>query len=403
MTERVVLVARGRDRATRPGGMGVTLLMAGLLAAGCTSTAAESEAPSASPSSSTSQPRPVLLALSVSDDQDGVEPGQSVTVRAEHGTITEASLIGTHGTHVKDDLRSTGTFWTTTEPLGYGKTYTLTVEAEGEDGETVTEESTFTTATPQRTVGVSVNVWDDETVGVGMPLIFTFTGAVPDRDAAEEALAVTAEPETEGDFRWFGDSSVIWRPKTYWQAGTEVSIDAEIYGKDLGDGTYGAQDKSVEFDIGEKVVAVADGETHELTVSVGDEDERTMPISMGKPSSPTPHGTYTVMSEHNGYTMDSSTYGVPIDNAEGYRLYVDYAVRLSHSGIFYHSAPWSVGDQGHTNVSHGCINLSLADAAWLMDKSKRGDVFRVMGSGGPELEPTDGWSVWQLSWEEWQA
>ncbi|EHR62666.1 hypothetical protein SaccyDRAFT_3840 [Saccharomonospora cyanea NA-134] len=371
--------------------------------AGCVSTAETGQPPVPSETTSTEAPKPVLLALSVTDGDDAVEPGRPITVNAEHGTITKASLIGKHGTHVKDDLRSEGTFWTTAEPLGYGKTYTLTVEAKGEDGRTVTEESTFTTVTPARTVAVSINVWDDETVGVGMPLIFDFTGPVPDRDAAEEALDIAAEPETEGDFHWFGDTRVIWRPKEYWQPGTEVSIDAGIYGMDLGDGTYGTEDKAVDFTVGEKLVAVADGRKHTMTVSINDKDVKTMPISMGKPSSPTPEGTYTVMSEHNGYTMDSSTYGVPVDSSAGYRLYVDYAVRLSNSGIFYHSAPWSLGDQGNANVSHGCINLSTENAAWLMGKTKRGDVFTVERSGGPELVPEDGWSVWQMPWKEWQS
>jgi hypothetical protein len=38
-----------------------------------------------------------------------------------------------------------------------------------------------------------------------------------------------------------------------------------------------------------------------------------------------------------------------------------------------------------------------------MDTSKKGDVVTVQNSGGPKLEPTDGWSVWQLSWDEWRA
>ncbi len=397
-----MLVGRVRGRLARSSGRWVSFLLAAIVVTGCTSSAAEG-GPSSPATTSSEPPKPVLLALSVSDDEEDVEPGQPVTVRAEYGAITKASLIGKHGTHVKDDLRSDGTFWTTTEPLGYGKTYTLTVEAKGEDGKTVTEESTFTTATPDRTVAVSINVWDDETVGVGMPLIFTFTGPVPDRDAAEDAITITADPETEGDFRWFGDNQVIWRPKEYWEPGTEVTIDAEIYGKDFGEGTFGAEDKTVSFTVGDKLVAVADGKSHKLTVSINDKKVKTMPISMGKPSTPTPKGIYTVMSEHNWYTMDSGTYGVPADSPGGYRLDVEYAVRLSNSGIFYHSAPWSLGDQGRTNVSHGCINLSTENAAWLMNKSNRGDLFEVRNSGGPELDPTDGWSVWQLSWEEWRS
>jgi lipoprotein-anchoring transpeptidase ErfK/SrfK len=150
-------------------------------------------------------------------------------------------------------------------------------------------------------------------------------------------------------------------------------------------------------------VAVADGGTHQMSISVNDQEIKTLPISMGKPGHNTPAGTYTVMSEHNGYTMDSSTYGVAADAPGGYRTFIQYAVRMSNSGIFYHSAPWSVGSQGKSNVSHGCINLSTDNAKWLMDTSKEGDIVTVQNSGGPKLEPTDGWSVWQLSWDEWKS
>ncbi|MER7116250.1 Ig-like domain-containing protein [Saccharomonospora azurea] len=400
--KRVVMVSRTRGLSTRTSGLWGALLLVVAVVAGCSS-AAETGSTGGSAATTTEAPKPALLALSVSDGDDDVEPRRPITVNVEHGTITAASLIGKHGTHVEDELRSDGTSWTTTEPLGYGKTYTLTVEATGDDGAKISEESTFTTATPARTVAVSINVWDDETVGVGMPLIFDFTGSVPDKDAAENALDIAAEPATEGDFRWFGDTRVIWRPKEYWKPGTKVSIDAGVYGTNLGDGTYGVEDRSVDFTVGDELVAVADGRDHTMRVSINGKKVKTLPISMGKPSSPTPAGTYTVMSEHHGYTMDSSTYGVPVDSATGYRTYVDYAVRLSNSGIFYHSAPWSLGDQGNNNVSAGCINLSTENAAWLMGKTKRGDVFTVERSGGPELEPTDGWSVWQLSWEEWQS
>jgi lipoprotein-anchoring transpeptidase ErfK/SrfK len=140
-----------------------------------------------------------------------------------------------------------------------------------------------------------------------------------------------------------------------------------------------------------------------MRVLVNDEQVRTMPVSLGRPGHSTPNGIYTVMSEHRGYVMDSSTYGVPVDSDAGYRLTVDYAVRLSNSGNFYHSAPWSVSDQGTRNVSHGCINLSTENAAWLMKTSKPGDLVRVRNAGNQTLEPTDGWSVWQMSWREWKA
>src|SRR5699024_5164874 len=103
------------------------------------------------------------------------------------------------------------------------------------------------------------------------------------------------------------------------------------------------------------------------------------------------------------YVMDSSTFGVPSDSPQGYKITVDYATRLSWSGIFFHSAPWSVAAQGVRNVSHGCINMTTPAARWLMNQTKPGDLFKVVNSGGPALQPTDGWSVWQMSWDEWKS
>ncbi|MEU6644292.1 Ig-like domain-containing protein [Saccharomonospora sp. NPDC046836] len=341
--------------------------------------------------------------MSVHQGADEVEPGQPVIATAANGRIMEASLVGKHGTVVKGAISPDGASWQSNEPLGYGKTYTLTATARGADGEPATTKSTFTTATPEREVAVSMNVQDGQTVGVGMPLIFTFTGAVADKVAAEKALEVTTEPQIEGAFRWFGDERVIWRPKEYWPSGTTVSVNAAIYGKHLGDGVFGTADTSARMTIGDKLVAVADGDTYQMKVYVNDREVRSLPVSMGKPSTSTPNGTYTLMSEHTGYVMDSSTYGVAVNSSAGYRLVVDYAVRMSDSGIFYHSAPWSLAQQGNTHTSHGCINLSTENAAWLMKLSQPGDLLTVLNAGDQVLEPTDGWSVWQLSWEEWLA
>lgn len=378
------------------------LLACGLVLSACAATAGESSEDVVDVQTTPAPPQ-ATLASTPGDGADDFAPGTPVTVSVTDGEIVEVSLIGADGTVVEGDAEEDGSGWTASEKLGYDKTYTLKAEAVGVGGRAVTSSSTFTTISPQRLVNVWMNVGDGQEVGVGMPLIFTFSDTVTDRTATEEALRIVTEPETEGAFHWFSDRSVTWRPKEYWEPGTTVTIDAEIYGIDLGDGTFGREDRSTEITIGDKLVAVADGGSHEMTVSVNGDVVRTMPLSMGKESSPTPAGDYTVMSEHRGYTMDSSTYGVPTDSPAGYETYTEYAVRMSNSGIFYHSAPWSVGQQGESNVSHGCINLSTANASWLMETSKPGDIITVRNSGGPELEPTDGWSVWQMSWEDWKA
>ncbi len=109
----------------------------------------------------------------------------------------------------------------------------------------------------------------------------------------------------------------------------------------------------------------------------------------------TPNGTYYVLEKFADMVMDSSTYGVPVDSAEGYKLKVQDAVRINNAGIFVHGAPWSVADQGKRNVSHGCPNLSPANAQWFYDNFGSGDPVVVKNSVGI-YDENDGAQDWQI-------
>nr|WP_245572587.1 Ig-like domain-containing protein [Actinokineospora enzanensis] len=347
-------------------------------------------------------PVPLALALTPVDKAADVAPGEPVTVAATGGKLTEVVVTGQDGRAVAGALAADGGSWRSTEVLGYGKTYTTTAKAQDGSGKPATSTSTFSTVKPKRQTALSMNPLDGQKVGVGQPFAFYFDAAIADKAAVEKSIRVTASPAAEGAFYWFGDKEVHWRPKDYWKPGTTVTVDAAVYGKNLGNGVFGKEDRKATVTIGDSVVAVADGGTHQMTVTVNGVVARTIPVSLGKKGHETPYGTYTVMSEHTDYTMDSSTYGVPADAAGGYRTKVAVASRMSNSGIFYHSAPWSVRDQGVRNVSHGCINMSTENAAWLQSISTKGDVIVVQNSGGPALEAWDGLGDWQIPWETWQ-
>ena len=154
-----------------------------------------------------------------------------------------------------------------------------------------------------------------------------------------------------------------WRPAQYWKPGTTVDVAVNTYGVDLGDGLFGQENVTTHFTIGDEVIATADDNTKTLTVRRNGEVVKTMPISMGKNSTPTNNGTYIVGDRFGHIVMDSSTYGVPVNSPNGYRTEVDYATQISYSGIFVHAAPWSVGSQGYSNVSHGCLNVSTEQCA----------------------------------------
>lgn len=389
--------------------LGVVLGLAVLLITSCTSGSAsgEGDAPEKKAATSSTRPappkKPVQLSISPADKAVDVAPGLPITVAAVDGKVTAVSLVNEAGEAVAGQLSPDASTWQTTEPLGYGKTYTATATGKGTDGKDANATSVFTTVRPRLKADLSMNPLDGQTVGVGQPLAFYFDVKVANKAAAEQAIQISSTPATEGAFYWFDDKEVHWRPKEYWAAGTKISINAAIYGKDFGNGVFGNDSRVANVAVGDSIVAVADGGTHQMTVTVNGAVARTIPISMGKPAHETPVGTYVVMSEHTDYTMDSSTYGVPADSPAGYRTHVAVASRMSNSGIFYHSAPWSVGDQGHRNVSHGCINMTTENAAWLQSISQKGDVIAVQNSGGPVLEPWDGLGDWQVPWAEWAA
>ncbi|GBE63861.1 membrane protein [Mycobacterium sp. MFM001] len=220
-------------------------------------------------------------------------------------------------------------------------------------------------APPQPTASVaSIQPANGTVVGVAHPVIVTFTGPVTDRAAAERSIKITSPTHTTGRFSWDDDHVVQWIPDTYWPAHSHVAV--EVHGLSTG------------FDTGDEVLAVASISAHTFTVSINGEVMRTMPASMGKPSRPTPIGSFTALSKERTVTFDSRTIGIPLSSPEGYLIQGQYAVRVTWSGVYVHSAPWSVDSQGYANVSHGCINLSPDNAAWYFDTVHIGDPIEVV-------------------------
>jgi lipoprotein-anchoring transpeptidase ErfK/SrfK len=219
--------------------------------------------------------------------------------------------------------------------------------------------------------------------GAAKPIYINFARPIADRALAEQAIHISSVPPVPGRFYWTSDTQVRWRPQNFWPAGTVVNIDAS-----------GAKSS---FTVPEQLVATIDDATHQMTVSRNGKVEKTIPVSMGMAAGghTTPNGTYYVLEKFPTIVMDSSTYGVPVDSANGYKVNVQLAVRIDNSGNFVHSAPWSVGDQGKRNVSHGCINISPENAKWFYDNFGSGDPIVVKNSKGIYNQP-DGASDWQM-------
>lgn len=333
-----------------------------------------------------------------------VSPSQTIEVHTFGTELVAAKLVNDAGEVVAElggqgklESQTSTSSWRVTEPLGYGREYTLT--ARDSEGQTV--ESTFETLTPSYKAEAYLMPSDME-VGVGQTVNVQFDISIPDayKEAAEQTVTVTADPPTEGAFYWVNESQLRWRPKDHWQPGTKVHVEAKPFGVRLGQSTWGGDNVEADFTIGDEVIAYVDNNTKIMTVTKNGETVKTMPVSMGRDGGrwSTPPGTYIIGDKNPSMIMDSETFGLSHEQG-GYRTKVNYATQMSYSGIYVHAAPWSVWAQGNTNTSHGCINVSTDNAKWFQDFVKRGDLVVVTNTTGPEFSPYDGLGDWNFDWD----
>jgi lipoprotein-anchoring transpeptidase ErfK/SrfK len=352
---------------------------------------------------------PAEIALALADGSADVSPVVPLEFTVTDGELADVAMVDGDGDEVAGEVAEVaedpGTqVWTPEAPLAYGTSYTLTATATNVDDEETTASTTFTTVDPETLSTPSIGPLGGQVVGVGMPIRVYFDDPVADKAAVESRLLVTSSNPTDGAWSWLNDAEVHFRPSAYWPPNTEVTLDANLYGIDFGEGVWGEKNRTVSFSIGAKHVSIADAGTHTMQVYDGDQLVQTYPISAGGLDFPSRNGAHVVTELNRDRVMDSSTYGVPVDSPNGYRTPVEYAVRLSNNGEFVHAAPWSVAQQGVENVSHGCINMSTERAAWFFHFSQPGDVVEIVNSIGPSLSAADGDIYdWAIPWEQWQA
>ncbi|RKN49493.1 L,D-transpeptidase [Micromonospora endolithica] len=341
----------------------------------------------------------VTIAEPAADAKD-VPASTGITFTAKEAQETTVELKDAAGKSVEGTLAPDGASWLPAGALEYGQTYTATVTATGDDGRSATATSTFTTMKkPANQVRVSSFLGDGQVVGVGMPLIVKFSRNVPEdyRDDVQRRMTVTSTPAQEGIWRWVSPTEIRYRPKEFWKAGSTVSYRVQAGGLPIGDGWYGRADLTVDIKIGPAVVMTVDNKTKRMTVTKDGSVIKTIPVSLGKKSTPSSSGTMVVIEKLRKTVFDTFDELGPED---GYRTKIDYAQRLTWGGEFIHAAPWSEGQQGRVNVSHGCVNVSMANGAWLFSNTRIGDPITVKGTER-KLENDNGWTEWNMSWDEY--
>ncbi|HEV8636180.1 MAG TPA: L,D-transpeptidase [Chloroflexota bacterium] len=101
-----------------------------------------------------------------------------------------------------------------------------------------------------------------------------------------------------------------------------------------------------------------------LTLVEGDTPVYSAPVTTGKPSFPTPRGTFQIYSRVPSETMDSLTLGIPRGAPEGYYLKdILYTQYFLPGGYALHTNYWQPTSVfGRVATSHGCIGMRRGDA-----------------------------------------
>jgi lipoprotein-anchoring transpeptidase ErfK/SrfK len=344
------------------------------------------------------------VSISPATGSTGVVPAATVSVSTTTGLIKSVSVSGGTAGAVAGTVNPTDTGWQSSAVLQTNTTYHVVAVVAGSGGVTATKTASFTTVVPTALVSASVFPTTGMSVGVGQPIVLTFNHDVvspANQGAVVSHLTVAMSNPVPGGWYWFSPHELHFRPASYWPAHEQVSVSGDLDGWDAGNGRWGAGKISDSFTIGDARISYANLASDQMRVTLNGATIAVYPISGGRDQYPTMDGNHIVMDRESVVHMVSSTVGIPVNSPNGYDEFVYEDVHISDSGEYVHSAPWSVTDQGVTNVSHGCINLSPANATTFFNFSRVGDVVQVTGSSRPAVPGDHGVMDWSTPWSSW--
>ncbi len=359
--------------------------VAGLVVAACSGTSG-SGAVKHGQQAGTSAAR---VTITPSDGTTTANPSQGVSVGVSHGKLRSVS-VSTGADPITGYLNPARTVWHSMWALQPSHDYTVQATAVDPSGRVVTRTSTFRTLTPSSTISAQIFESQGQTYGVGMPIMIKFSGPVTHEAAVERSMQLWTSKPIVGAWYWDGNTSLVFRPRTYWPQHTQVRFLAHLDGIEVAKGVYAVANLSQTFRIGNSLIAVVSTTSHYAHIYYKDKLFGVWPVSTGSPGDDTQNGTYLTIEKGNPVLM----------SGPGYTNFpVPYAVRFTWSGNYMHDAYWSVAEQGYTNVSHGCVNMSPYHAQIYYNLAVPGDPVTVVGSPAPG-NWDDGWTEWFLTWNQ---
>ncbi|POX57016.1 hypothetical protein C3489_01835 [Streptomyces sp. Ru71] len=350
------------------------------------------------------------IAISAKDGSTGASIN-TTGVKVSDGKLTDVKMtVAGTGQAVAGEISADGSTWKPKEQLERGTKYQISATAKDSDGRTAAANSIFTTVSSANSFIGSYTPDDGTTVGVGMPVSFTFDKAISDKKAVQSHITVTSSSGQQVVGHWFGAQRLDFRPQDYWKAGSKVTMKIDLDGVQGANGVFGVQKKTVTFTVGRSQVSTVDVNTQTMTVVRDGQTVKSIPISSGSPDHTTYNGTMVISEKFTQTRMNSRTVGL---GGEYDIPDVPHAMRLTQSGTFIHGNYWyNKGNPpfGREGTSHGCVGLADVrgaqgdtQAKWFYDHSLLGDVVIVKNSPDKTVAPDNGLNGWNMTWSEWVA
>ncbi|MFE1308853.1 Ig-like domain-containing protein [Streptomyces sp. NPDC058755] len=332
-------------------------------------------------------------------------------VKVSGGKLTDVKMtVAGSGQAVQGAISADGSSWKPKGQLERGTKYEIAATAKDASGRTAAANSIFTTVSSANSFIGTYTPDDGSTVGVGMPVSFTFDKGITDKKAVQSHITVNSSSGQQVVGHWFGNQRLDFRPQEYWKAGSKVTMKIDLDGVQGASGVYGVQKKTVSFTIGRSQVSTVDANTQTMTVVRDGRTFKSVPISAGSPQHTTYNGQMVISEKFVQTRMNGSTvgFGGEYDISD-----VPHAMRLTTSGTFIHGNYWyNKGNPpfGREGTSHGCVGLADVQGAqgdttakWFYENSLIGDVVIVKNSPDKTVSPDNGLNGWNMSWSAWTA
>ena len=236
-------------------------------------------------------------------------PDEPIDIEVTEGTLAGVVVTDAAGEPVPGSVQD-GQWRPDRGALLVRSSYQVTATATDAAGRSHQTAADISTVNPELVVEVDFRYADGAPVGNGMPIWVRFDMPIrhDQRAAIEKTATVTTNPPQQGGWGWVDETTLQWRPRTYWEPGSTAHVEVNAAGLPGGD-TWVLADASADYLYGDLRVLQANIDTNTLTCLRNGEVVQIMPVSMGKPGYETMTGTKIIMEKQNPVIMDSESYG----------------------------------------------------------------------------------------------